>query len=254
MKKSRIEWTDATWNPIRGCTRVSEGCRNCYAERDAVRWSGEGQPYEGLAKQTSSGPKWTGKLSFPEHVMDQPIRWKKPRVIFVNSMSDLFHEEVPLIKINQIFETMFIANWHQFQVLTKRAHLMRDYSHRPPTLWANNIWAGTSIEDMKVIHRLKELQDTDAPLRFLSLEPLIGPLPNLDLNKIDWVIVGGESGSKCREMKEEWAIDIREQCREANVPFFFKQWGGKNKKDNGRLLEGQTYDEMPITLKKGEQH
>lgn len=242
--KSKIEWTDATWNPLRGCTRVSPGCQNCYAERlAAIRLSGAGQPYEGVAKMTPSGPRWTNKIMLIPELLDQPLRWKKPRMIFVNSMSDLFHKDVPFEFIQQVFETMKKASWHIFQVLTKRSERLAELAWQLD--WSQNVWMGVSVENEKYQNRIDDLRTTPAHIKFLSLEPLIGPLPRLNLEKIDWAIVGGESGPGSRPIEPEWVIEIREQCIAAKVPFFFKQWGGINKKVTGRVLEGRTWDEMP---------
>ena len=242
-QSSKIEWTESTWNPVRGCTRVSEGCRFCYAERIAARFSGKGMAYEGLAKNTKAGPRWTQQvLPIPE-LLNEPLKWKKPRRIFVNSMSDLFHEKVELSYIQEVFAVMEKADKHQFQVLTKRAERLLEFNSKLP--WPPNVWMGVSVEDERVTDRIEALRQTDAHIKFLSLEPLLGALPNLVLDGIDWVIVGGESGPGAREMKKKWVIDIREQCADANVHFFFKQWGGKRKSKTGRELEGRTYDEMP---------
>ena len=243
-QSSKIEWTESTWNPVRGCTRVSEGCRFCYAERIAARFSSKGMAYEGLAENTKAGPRWTQQVRLVPELLNEPLKWKKPRRIFVNSMSDLFHEEIKFADIQNIFSVMEKAHWHQFQVLTKRSEQLLKFSPKLP--WAPNIWMGVSVEDNRVTHRIDALRQTDAHIKFLSLEPLLGALPNLTLEGIDWVIVGGESGPGAREMKERWVIDIRKQCVDAEVPFFFKQWGGKRKSKTGRELEGRTYDEMPV--------
>ena len=243
-QSSKIEWTESTWNPVRGCTRVSEGCRFCYAERIAARFSGEGMAYEGLAENTKTGPRWTQDIQIVRELLNAPLKWKKPRRIFVNSMSDLFHEKIELSYIQEVFAVMKEAHWHQFQVLTKRAAQLLKFNTELP--WASNIWMGVSVEDERVTERIDALRKTDAHIKFLSLEPLLGPLPNLKLDGIDWVIVGGESGPGAREMKKKWVIDIRDQCADANVHFFFKQWGGKRKSKTGRILDGKTYDEMPV--------
>ena len=243
-QSSKIEWTESTWNPVRGCTRVSEGCRFCYAERIAARFSGKGMAYEGLAKNTKAGPRWTQQVRFIPALLDEPLKWKKPRRIFVNSMSDLFHEKVKLSDIQKVFDVMRRADKHQFQVLTKRAERLLEYSPKLP--WPPNVWMGVSVEDNRVMDRIEALRQTDAHIKFLSLEPLLGALPNLTLDEIDWVIVGGESGPGAREMKKKWVIDIRDQCADAKVPFFFKQWGGKRKSKTGRELDERTYDEMPV--------
>ena len=240
---SSIEWTESTWNPVRGCTRVSEGCRFCYAERIAARFSGKGLAYEGFAKNTNAGPQWSREVRPVRALLDQPLKWKKPRRIFVNSMSDLFHEKIKLDYIQEVFSVMAKANWHQFQVLTKRTSRLLQFSPQLP--WPSNVWMGVSVEDNRVMDRIDDLRKTGAQIKFLSLEPLIGPLPDLELSGIDWVIVGGESGPGAREMKKKWVVDIREQCAKENVLFFFKQWGGIRKSKTGRELDGQTYDEMP---------
>lgn len=242
-QSSKIEWTESTWNPVRGCTRVSEGCRFCYAERIAARFSGKGMAYEGLAKNTKAGPRWTQEVHIVPELLNEPLKWKKPRRIFVNSMSDLFHEKIELSYIQDVFSVMRKADWHQFQVLTKRAEQLLKFNAQ--LSWSPNIWMGVSVEDEHVTDRIDALRQTDAHVKFLSLEPLLGALPNLELDGIDWVIVGGESGPGARKMEEAWVIEIREQCADADVAFFFKQWGGKRKSKTGRVLEGRTYDEMP---------
>jgi protein gp37 len=231
--KSTIEWTQSTWNPVTGCTKVSSGCKNCYAERFAERWRGTpGHPYE----QGFDLKLWHERLELP-------LTWKKPQLIFVNSMSDLFHEDVPLEFIKQVFDVMGKANWHIFQVLTKRADRLLELS--PHLSWESNIWMGVSVENMSCECRIDYLRKTSARVKFLSLEPLLGPLPNLNLQGINWAIVGGESGPGARPMDPSWVIDIRDQCQKASVPFFFKQWGGVRKHRTGRELEGRTWDEMP---------
>ncbi|MCY4404439.1 MAG: phage Gp37/Gp68 family protein [Candidatus Poribacteria bacterium] len=242
--KSAIEWTQSTWNPVRGCTRVSEGCKFCYAERIAARFSGEGLAYEGLAKMTKAGPRWTNKVRLVEDLLDAPLKWKKPQLIFVNSMSDLFHEDVPLDFILRVFETMHKAEQHHFQVLTKRSKQLVKLNNK--IQWPKNVWMGVSVENEDYKCRIDDLRETDAHVKFLSLEPLIGELRNLNLTNIDWVIVGGESGPGARTMQEEWVLDIRDQCQQAFVPFFFKQWGGRNKKRQGRELEKKTWDSLPL--------
>ncbi len=241
---SKIEWTESTWNPVRGCTRVSEGCRFCYAERIAARFSGEGMAYEGLAENTKTGPRWTQEVQIVRELLNAPLKWKKPRRIFVNSMSDLFHEKIELSYIQEVFAVMKEAHWHQFQVLTKRAERLLQFNTE--LQWTPNVWMGVSVEDERVAARIDALCQTDAQIKFLSLEPLLGALPNLKLDGIDWVIVGGESGPGAREIKKRWVIDIRDQCADAKVHFFFKQWGGKRKSKTGRELDGKTYDEMPV--------
>lgn len=232
-QKSSIEWTESTWNPLSGCTKVSPGCKNCYAERMAKRLQAMGQPNyaNGFA------------LTLHEEALGRPLRWKKPQTIFVNSMSDMFHLKVPRDFILRTFDVMQRAYWHRFQVLTKRAERLAVLSKELP--WADNIWMGVSVETESFTHRVDSLRDTDAAIKFLSLEPLLGPLDNLCLDGIDWVIVGGESGPGARPMNAEWVLSIRDQCHSANVPFFFKQWGGVWKKKFGRTLDGRTWNEMP---------
>lgn len=230
---SEIEWTDATWNPVTGCTKVSPGCKNCYAARMANRLQAMGQANYINGFQLTTQP----------HMLDLPLTWKSPKRIFVNSMSDLFHEDVPLPYIQSVFGTMLRAPWHKFQVLTKRSERLRRLSDK--LHWAPHIWMGVSVETVKYAYRIDHLRDSGAEVKFLSLEPLLGPLPNLDLRGIDWVIAGGESGPHARPVDVDWIIDIRDQCLAANVPFFFKQWGGVRKKATGRSLEGRTWDEMP---------
>lgn len=233
MPFSKIEWTEVTWNPTTGCNKVSAGCKNCYAESFSKRLKGMG-----IDKYKNGF-----KLTLHPDVLDFPKRLRKPHKIFVNSMSDLFHEKIPLEFIQKVFKVMSDCPQHIFQVLTKRAQRLEELS--PYLNWTDNIWMGVSVEDEKVKNRIDNLLKTDAKIKFLSLEPLLGPLPKLKLKKIDWVIVGGESGRKSRKIEEEWVEDIRKQCEKNNVAFFFKQWGGMNKKANGRELNGRTYDEMP---------
>lgn len=233
--KSSIEWTECTWNPVTGCTKISPGCVHCYAERMAKRLKAMGQPnyVNGF------------ELTLHKDALELPLRWKKPKTIFVNSMSDLFHEDVPDTFILSAFDVMRRAFWHRFQVLTKRSERMTAISPRLP--WANNIWMGVSVENADAAFRIDYLRRTEAHVKFLSLEPLLGPLPHLDLSGINWVIVGGESGPGARPMDEGWVIDLRRQCQRAGVSFFFKQWGGVHKKKAGRLLEGRTWNELPKT-------
>jgi protein gp37 len=234
--RSSIEWTGSTWNPLTGCTKVSPGCKHCYAERIALRLQAMGQPnyVNGF------------KLTMHEHVLDLPLSWKKPQMVFVNSMSDLFHEDVPLEFIQKVFDVMRRASWHTFQILTKRSARLLELNQG--INWPVNVWMGVSIENKKYTFRVDDLRETGAHVKFLSLEPLLGPLPNLDLHGINWVIVGGESGPGARPIAEEWVIEIRDQCLAARVPFFFKQWGGINKKRTGRMLRGRTWDEMPKSI------
>ena len=233
MAQSSIEWTEATWNPLTGCTKISPGCKHCYAERMAKRLQAMGQP------------RYTNgfELTLHEDVLELPVFWKKPQRIFVNSMSDMFHKDVPLSFIQRAFEVMRRASWHQFQVLTKRSDRLAELS--PSIVWPTNVWMGVSVERRDYVARIDDLRDTAAAVKFLSLEPLLGPLRDLDLTGIDWVIVGGESGPGARPMDESWVLDIRAQCRAADIPFFFKQWGGVNKKRSGRILDGRTWDEWP---------
>jgi len=232
---SGIEWTEATWNPVTGCTKLSPGCKHCYAKTMAMRLQAMGQPNyaAGFA------------LTLQPHMLALPLEWKKPQTIFVNSMSDLFHDDVPLSYIQRVFEVMRRAHWHQFQVLTKRAERLAELSPELP--WPSNVWMGVSVESQRYVCRIDELRASGAQVKFLSLEPLLGPLLNLNLHGIDWVIVGGESGVGARPMRPEWATGIRDQCTRAGVPFFFKQWGGVRKKTAGRTLEGRLWDEMPRT-------
>ncbi|WP_281806107.1 DUF5131 family protein [Methylocystis echinoides] len=234
---SGIEWTDATWNPVTGCTKISPGCLNCYAERFSERFRGvSGHPFENGFDLTLR----------PER-LEQPLRWRRSRMIFVNSMSDLFHKHVPLHFIDAVFDTMEKADWHEYQLLTKRSSRMRSYinsryAERPVP---NHIWIGVSIEDGARKSRVEHLRSTNATVRFVSIEPLIGAISTLDLSEIHWVIVGGESGPKARSMEEAWVVEIREQCLLAGVPFFFKQWGGFNSKAKGRLLQGRVWNQWP---------
>lgn len=233
MAQSSIEWTEATWNPVTGCTKVSPGCKNCYAETMAKRLQAMGQP----------NYRHAFELSLHLQMVERPLTWKKPLVIFVNSMSDLFHRQVPLDFIKRVFDVMKQASWHQFQVLTKRAERLEETS--PNLDWPANVWMGVSVENAKYTWRIDYLRQTRAAVKFLSLEPLLGPIEDLDLSGIDWVIVGGESGPHARPMEQRWVTEIRDQCNRANVPFFFKQWGGFHKKKAGRVLDGRTWDEMP---------
>lgn len=236
---STIEWTDATWNPVRGCTKISPGCKNCYAERFAERFRGvEGHPFE-----------FGFDLRLVPEKLSAPLHWKAPKRIFVNSMSDLFHEQVPDAYIRDVASVMSAATWHTFQVLTKRATRLREMlsTQLAGTARSSHVWWGVSVEDRQYgLPRLEELRATEATVRFLSVEPLLGHLGDLNLQGISWVIVGGESGPRARPMDERWVEHILAQCNEQNVPFFFKQWGGTRKKRTGRLLHGRTYDSMPV--------
>jgi len=233
MRSSKIEWTQATWNPITGCSPVSKGCEHCYARPMAKRLQAMGQPH------------YTNGFTPTMHPdsLDLPTQWKQPQIIFVNSMSDLFHEDVPLDFIQQIFNTMHKANWHRFQILTKRSDRLIELS--PFLEWTDNIWMGVTVESSEYLTRIDHLRSTSAMHRFLSCEPLLGPLGTLNLQAVDWVIVGGESGPGARPIAEEWVVEIRNQCNQADIPFFFKQWGGVNKKKAGRLLQGRAWDEVP---------
>jgi len=233
MAQSSIEWTEMTWNPTTGCDKISAGCKFCYAEIMSKRLMAMGVE------------KYKDNFAVRTHddALSIPYTWKSAKVVFVNSMSDLFHDEVPLEFIQRVFQVMNENPQHVFQVLTKRAE--RLFELHKELKWTHNIWMGVSVENEKVKSRIDFLRRTGAKVKFLSLEPLIGPLPKLNLSKIDWVIVGGESGHKPRSMNPDWVLEIQEQCKKKNVAFFFKQWGGRNKKANGRLLNGRTYDEMP---------
>jgi protein gp37 len=230
---SPIEWTESTWNPVTGCNKISPGCKNCYAERLSKRLKAMGQ----------ENYKNGFKLTIQRQMLDLPLSWKKPRTIFVNSMSDLFHKDVSLEYIQEVFDVMRRAHWHRFQVLTKRSERLSELSSQ--LQWTPNIWMGISVESQKYAYRIDHLRQTGAWIKFLSLEPLIGPLKNLNLFGIDWAIVGGESGPGARALKEEWVLEIKRQCELFNVPFLFKQWGGVNKKKTGRLLDGKVWDFMP---------
>jgi len=230
---SKIEWTDATWNPVTGCTKVSVGCAHCYAERMAHRLKAMGQPRY----------RNTFNIALHDDVLDEPLRWKKPRFIFVNSMSDVFHEDVPLSFIKKIFGVMEQAHWHVFQVLTKRADRIEKVAQELP--WPGNVWLGVTVEKQEYAYRVKQLSRAPAAVRFISLEPLLGPICTLPLKGIDWVIVGGESGPHARAMKPAWVRTLRDQCVERRVPFFFKQWGGFRKTEAGREIDGRLWNEMP---------
>ena len=234
-QNSHIEWTESTWNPVTGCTKISPGCRNCYAERMAKRLQAMGVP------QYRNG----FRVALHQDALSVPLKWKKPRAIFVNSMSDLFHEDVPLGFIRQVFDVMALAEQHTFQVLTKRPDAALEFAHDLP--WPDNVWFGTSVESALYTDRIRTLARMPARVRFLSLEPLLGPIPRLPLRGIHWVIVGGESGPGARPMEKQWVTQIRDRCVAQGVPFFFKQWGGVNKKRAGRTLDGCTWDEMPTT-------
>lgn len=233
MARSAIEWTESTWNPVTGCDKISPGCKHCYAETMARRLQAMGQ-----ANYRSGF-----KLTLQPAMLERPLTWRQPQLVFVNSMSDLFHEDVPIPFVQGVFDVMRRADWHTFQILTKRAERLEMLAPELP--WSPNVWMGVSVERGDYTFRIAHLRQTTAAVKFLSLEPLLGPLPDLDLAGIDWVIVGGESGPRARPMDPSWAVGIRDQCRRAGVPFFFKQWGGRNKKAAGRLLEGRTWDQRP---------
>lgn len=233
MAQSSIEWTESTWNPLAGCTKLSPGCRFCYAERMAKRLQAMGQPryLNGFA------------LTLHEDALELPLSWRKPQHVFINSMSDMFHKDVPAGFIRKAFDVMRSASWHQFQILTKRAEHLLELS--PPSDWPDNVWMGVSVEQQDYTSRIDALRQTEAAIKFVSMEPLLGPLSRLDLQGIDWVIVGGESGPGARRMEEDWVLGVKAQRLKARVPFFFKQWGGFNKKKAGRFLQGRTWDELP---------
>jgi len=233
---SKIEWTESTWNPVTGCTKISTGCKNCYAERMALRL------------KAASSPNYTNgfRVTVHPHVLQIPLRWKQPRTIFVNSMSDIFHRDVPFDFILNMFDVMHKASHHRYQILTKRSKRMVELNSKLP--WQPNIWMGVTVETAKYLFRIEHLRQTNTAVKFISFEPLLGPISNIDLSGIDWVIVGGESGPGARAMKPEWAADIRDQCITADVPFFFKQWGGTNKKKNGRKLDDKIWSQMPLGI------
>ena len=233
-QNSKIEWTESTWNPVTGCTKISAGCKNCYAERMALRLKAAGSP------NYANG----FRVTLHHHALEIPLRWKKPRTIFVNSMSDLFHKNISFDFISKVFDVMRRASHHRFQILTKRSGRLMKLSSR--LTWPENVWMGVTVENVDCAFRIKDLRQTPAAIKFISFEPLLGPIPDIDLEGIDWVIVGGESGPRARPMKPQWPIDIRDQCLDADVSFFFKQWGGINKKKTGRILDGRTWDGMPL--------
>ena len=231
--KTSIEWTECSWNPITGCTKISEGCRNCYAARMAHRLKAMGNiRYENEFEVT-----------IHEDLIDKPLHWKKPKRIFVNSMSDLFHKDIPDDVIIRIFQTMNKANWHTFQILTKRSDRLAELSQK--LNWTPNIWMGVSIENKETIFRAEHLKNTNATIKFISAEPLLESIGDIDLNGIDWLIVGGESGHHCRPLSEKWVIELRDLAKRTNTAFFFKQWGGINKKKKGSKLKGKYYKEYP---------
>ncbi len=231
---SSIEWTESTWNPVTGCTKISSGCKNCYAERMALRL------------QAMANPSYVNGFTPTIHynLLSLPLQWKKPQMIFVNSMSDLFHDQVTDDFISNVFETMNTATWHNYQILTKRSERLLTLA--PELHWGNNVWMGVTVEANDYVFRIEQLRNLEARIKFISFEPLLGPISNVDLRGIDWVIVGGESGPGARPIHRSWVIELRDQCQRAGVPFFFKQWGGFNKKKAGRELEGRIWSQMPI--------
>lgn len=242
LTKTSIEWTESTWNPVTGCTKISAGCLNCYAERMALRLKAMGQ------KNYSNG----FTVTLHPHMLSFPIKKQKPQMIFVNSMSDLFHDDVPVTYIKQIFKIMNNAKWHRFQVLTKRVERLVELSSLLE--WTDNIWMGVTVESATYVDRIEYLRKIPAAIKFISMEPLLGPISKINLSNIDWVIVGGESGPGARKMDEKWALDIKDICIQENVPFFFKQWGGwgadgkkRSKKQNGRILKGRTWNATPLS-------
>jgi protein gp37 len=243
---SSIEWTEATWNPLGGCAMVSPGCTNCYAMRLAGRLAAMGNPmYQDLTRKSGGRFVWTGRVRLNENALEAPLSWRKPSRIFVNSMSDLFQEEVPDQFVERVWQVMREASWHTFQILTKRPHRMRALVTALQAKPLPNVWLGTSVESSEYLHRLVQLRATPARVRFVSFEPLLGPIERPDLRKIDWVIVGGESGPGARPMRPEWVEHLRVKCEQTETAFFFKQWGGTNKKRSGRVLDGRTWDDMP---------
>lgn len=233
-QKSSIEWTESTWNPVTGCTKISTGCLNCYAEKMSRRLQAMGQA------NYSNG----FEVTLHQSMIDKPLSWKKPQMIFVNSMSDLFHEDVPINFIQDVFNVMNEASWHRFQVLTKRSWRLKELSNQ--LNWTSNIWMGVTVESSAYVSRIDDLRNSDAMVKFISAEPLLSSLAPLVLDGIDWVIAGGESGPRARTVKEDWVREIREDCVSQKVPFFFKQWGGFNKKKTGRVLDGREWSEMPV--------
>jgi protein gp37 len=230
---SSIEWTGATWNPVTGCTKISPGCLHCYAERMSLRLQAMGQPNYINGFKVTTHP----------NTLELPLKWKKPQFVFVNSMGDLFHEDVPLAFVLEVFEVMRRASHHIFQLLTKRSARLTELNSYID--WPSNVWMGVTAENGDYKFRVDHLRSTGARMKFLSLEPLLGPIPHLDLTDVDWVIVGGESGPGARPIEKDWVNELREQCQNSRVPFFFKQWGGTNRKKTGRLLDGRTWDERP---------
>lgn len=243
---SDIEWTDATWNPVAGCRVLSEGCKNCYAMRMAARLQAMGlDAYQGTTRKSGGRHVWTGKTNLVEGALAVPLCWKKPRLVFVNSMSDLFQDSIPFDFLDKMWRVMEQAQIHTFQILTKRPERMAEYLERRGSAPLRNVWLGTSVENQKVVSRIDALRKCAAIIRFISFEPLIGSVGKLDLSEINWAIVGGESGPRARALNSEWVEQVLSQCEEQGVRFFFKQWGGVNKKKTGRVFKGRTWDEMP---------
>jgi protein gp37 len=254
MAETSIEWTDATWNPVVGCTVLSAGCTNCYAMRMAARLDAMGvAKYKGLTRRSGGRSVWTGKVRVDEKSLDVPKAWSKPRKVFVNSMSDLFHEDVPVDFIERVWQVMKDTPRHTYQILTKRPERMADVLSKVPFEVLSNVWLGTSVEDGRVLHRLDDLRRVPAAIRFVSLEPLIGSVAGGDLTDIHWAIVGGESGPRAREMKSEWVQEIQDMCRRSETAFFFKQWGGVRPKSGGRELNGREWNQYPDTTPISEQ-
>jgi protein gp37 len=246
MAETSIEWTDATWNPVAGCTVLTAGCTNCYAMRMAARLEAMGtRKYRGLTRKSGRRAVWTGRIRLDDASLGTPRTWSKPRKVFVNSMSDLFHDDVPVEFIARVWDVMRDTPRHTYQILTKRPERMAQVLSQSSFEILSNVWLGTSVEDDRVLDRLHAIRRVPAAIRFVSLEPLIGSVAQGDLTGIHWAIVGGESGPRAREMKPEWVDEIEAMCRSSGTAFFFKQWGGKNKKAAGRMLNGKTYDEMP---------
>lgn len=245
---SKIEWTDVTWNPVAGCTIATAGCTNCYAMRMAARLESMGTAkYQGLTRKSGDRYVWTGKVRTDEKALGAPLTWRTPRTVFVNSMSDLFHAEVPVEFIFKVWKVMQATPQHTYQILTKRPERMREVLSSEVFPQLPNVWLGTSVEDASVLERIDDLRATRGLIRFISFEPLIGSVADADLTDIDWAIVGGESGPRARPMSVEWVEEIEELCRGYGTAFFFKQWGGRNKKAAGRTFKGQTFDEMPTS-------
>ncbi|MCF6433152.1 phage Gp37/Gp68 family protein [Leisingera sp. MMG026] len=241
---SRIEWTEATWNPVAGCSIISPGCTNCYAMRMAERLELMGQPkYTGLTRRSGGRPKWNGHVHIDQASLNTPYQWKQGKMIFVNSMSDLFQDGVPLDFVEQVFNVMADCSHHVFQILTKRSSNLLKWSSQ--LVWPENVWMGVSVENAEYKYRIQNLRKTGAKTKFISFEPLLGDVGDLDLSNIDWAIAGGESGPSARFMDPDWVRSIRDQCVSSEVAFHFKQWGGVNKKRTGRILDGRTWDEFP---------